>query len=149
MPGYGDRMGRTGRAYTGEYSDPETGELTEEAYKLIRRAAGLGLPRHAIARLLGMSPETFKHRRQKFPDIEEVFELGKAEADLTISNSLFTRARNGDMAAIRWYEMTRHGRAERTESETTTKSYVVEVPPKLDEDAWIKQFSPQDDAGST
>lgn len=136
---------RSGRPRAGDYCDPDTGELNEEGYTLVRRAAGLGLPRKSVARLLGMHPDTFCDRREKFPEIEEIYELGKSEADLQVSSALFKRAKGGDIASIRWYEMTRQGRSERVEQKTESVSYVVEAPAALAEEEWEKQFSPADD----
>lgn len=136
--------GRTGRPAAGDFCDPETGELTSDGYALVRRAAGLGLPRKSVARLLGMHTDTFGDRRRKFPEIDEVYELGKAEADLQVSNALFKRAVGGDMAAIRWYEMTRTDRNPNVPviEQDLKAAEVIEVPATLPEEEWTKRFSP-------
>jgi len=145
MPGPNDRMGRDGRPAAGDFSDPETGALTEEGMTLVRRAAGLGLTRGGVARLLGMHPDTFVDRRKKFPEIDEAYEYGKVEADLQVSNALFKKAKSGDMSAIRWYEMTRSDRnpnAPVLEVDPGSQSFVIEAPPKATLDDWVNDHSP-------
>lgn len=140
-----DGENRQGRPNAGAFTDPNTGALSEDGMALVRRASGLGLTKAHIARLLGMHPDTFVDRRKKFPEIEEEFELGKAQSDLTISNALYTKAKGGDMAAIRWYEMTRMNRSEKIETDNVHKhSGVVRVPVKLSEEEWAENYSPKD-----
>lgn len=134
---------RAGRPAAGDYCDPETGELTDDGYKLVRRAAGLGLTKHQIAILLGMHVDTFVDRRRKFPEIDRVIELGKSEADLAVSNALYKRATAGDMAAIRWYEMTRTSHAAGVEAPPQEATvYVIQAPPKVSEEEWEARHSP-------
>jgi len=132
------------RPYAGDYSDPKTGEINEAGLELISRAAGLGLSRKHIAALLGMNEDTFTLRRKKFPNIEHSFITGKAQADLVVSNALYKRAKDGDISAIRWYEMTRMGRAEKAEQEVTSTQYVIQAPPPMEEDDWAAEYSPSD-----
>jgi len=142
---YVPRDARPGRPNAGEFSHPETGELNDTGLELVRRAAGLGLTRAATARLLGMCDKTFVERRKKFPIIDEVFETGKAEANLQVANALFKRAVSGDMAAIRWYEMTRTERnpnAPLIESDEGNGSYLIAAPPKASREEWVKEHSP-------
>jgi len=136
-------MARVGRPAAGDFCDTETGEFTEEGRNLIRRAAGLGLRHKAIAALIGITQPTFSKRLKLFPEAEQAYELGKAEADLQVSNALFQRAIGGDMAAIRWYEMTRTDRNPNIPVvEDATSSSVIEVPATLPEDEWTARFSP-------
>ena len=142
---------RVGRPNAGDFSDPETGEINDQGMKLIQTAAGMGLPYIEIAALLGMSERTFFDQREKFPEINEVIKEGEAAAGFKVANSLLRRCDAGDMAAIRWFEMTRKGRGERIEQEVTETQYVVEVPAQQSQEAWSKQFSPDggsDDSGS-
>ncbi len=143
MPtGWEQQYSRTGRPSVGLFCDPETGEFDEEGKELIKRASGLGLPRKAIAALLGMSPKTFENRRQKFPEIEEWIEEGSAAADLAVSNALYKRAVQGDMAAIRWYEMTRTQRNPNVPVVEQSNVYVIEAPATQSEEEWEQAYSP-------
>ena len=140
---YEQQYERTGRPRAGDFCDPETGEFTEKGYELVRRGAGLGLSRMGIARLMGMSPRTFGDRVKLFPQIEEAIEEGKAAADLQVSNALFQKAKNGDMAAIRWYEMTRSGRNPNVPVvEVEAKPFAVEGPAIQSEQDWEINHSP-------
>ena len=142
---YDDDQPRSGRPAAGDFCDPDTGALTEQGMTLVRKCASLGLPRKHVASLLGMSERTFKDRRDKFPEIEEVYLLGAAEADLAVSSALFRKAKSGDIASIRWFEMTRFNRAERVEQSGETTSYVVEVPAKQSAEEWQAAHSPDGD----
>lgn len=136
-------MARIGRPRAGDFSDPDTGGFTEEGLNLIRRAAGLGLRHAGIAALIGIEGSTFSRRLSNDPDAKEAYMLGKAEADLQVSNALFQRAINGDMAAIRWYEMTRTDRNPNVPVvEGDGSASVIEVPATLPEDEWKARFSP-------
>ena len=134
---------KVGRPRAGDYSDPDTGEINELGLKLIQTAAGMGLPYIEIAALLGMSERTFFDRRENFPIIDDVIKEGEADAGLRVANALLKRCAAGDMAAIRWFEMTRKGRSERVEQRVETKSFVIEAPPAMAEEEWEKAFSPQ------
>lgn len=138
--------GTAGRKAAGDFCDPETGELTVEGMNLVRRAAGLGLTLKGIAALLGMTDRTLQERRKQYPEIDEVFEIGRVEADLAVSDALFKKARNGDMAAIRWYEMTRTGRNPNLpviESDAGTESFVIQAPAKASLSDWTDEYSPK------
>lgn len=136
------RRDRAGRPNAGDFCDDVTGELTSDGYTLVRRAAALGLTKGATARLLGMHVDTFVDRRKRWPEIDEVFELGRAEADLAVSNALYKKAVSGDMAAIRWYEMTRTDRNPAVAVIEQETNFVVEVPQVLDEATWEEVNSP-------
>jgi hypothetical protein len=121
----------------------EDGSPTIDALRMIERAAGMGLPKFEISALLGMSSRTFYVREKEYPEIVEYMEYGEAAAGLRVANALLRRAEVGDMAAIRWFEMTRKGRSERTEVKTETRHFVIQAPPLLEEAAWEDQFSPE------
>lgn len=134
---------RMGRPNSGDYSDPETGEINDAGLTIIRRAAGLGLTLVEMASLIGMSDRTLYDRRKQFPEVQEIINLGEAEAGVRVAHALIKKAEQGDMAAIRWYEMTRKNRAEKTETKAETTSYVIEVPALMPEDEWETAHSPQ------
>lgn len=106
----------------------------------IEAMAGLGLSLEKIAAIIGIAASTFYEYRKEDPAIDEAVQRGKAKASAQVGQSLFNRAKNGDVAAIRWWEMTRDNRSERSEVEGTTKNYVVQGPPTLSEEEWEKHF---------
>lgn len=123
-------------------------EFTEDHHEKLALYAGYGMTFEQCARLLGVSGQTLNAYAIEDPTIMDSFELGKAKAQAMVSKTLFKRAaHDGDVGAIRWWETTRAGRAERTESEVKTTSYVIEAPaePASDED-WEKQFDGSSDS---
>lgn len=137
---------KQGRPKAGDFADTSTGEINDQGLAIIRRAAGIGIPMREIASLIGMSERTFYDRRKEFPDVQVMIDLGEAESSVRVANALMSRATNGDMAAIRWFEMTRKGRSEKIDQtvDQTSTQYVVEVPAQQSEEAWAAQNSPQD-----
>lgn len=79
--------------------------------------AGYGLSAAQIAAVLGISETTFHARKQDSAAFSEALERGKAKAAGIVGKALFLRAKDGDVAAIRWWEMTRQGRSERQHTE--------------------------------
>lgn len=73
----------------------------------IETLAGYGLTHAQIAYAMGMPARTFRYRKGYLPAVQEAVDRGKAKAAGTIGQALFRKARDGDVAAIRWYEMTR------------------------------------------
>jgi len=53
----------------------------------VRHLAGLGIPQDDIARIVGCAPKTLRNR------LREELDRGVAEANATISGSLFTARR--------------------------------------------------------
>jgi hypothetical protein len=131
-----------GRHHTGRFCDPETGILTEDGYDLITQAAGLGSRDFEMAALLGISPTTFKVRKKADERLSAAIDIGKAITGLEIGKSLAKQAKAGNVNAIRWYEITRQGRAEKVEQEITERQFVVAAPPELSMDEWNKQYGP-------
>lgn len=138
----GTNVSKRGRPFAGDFSDPVTGEFNDDGLTIVRRASGMGLTMAETAALLGMNVATFSERRKAFPDIDDVIALGDAEAGVRVASALLRRAEQGDMSAIRWYETTRKGRAEKVEQTVEHVQYVVEVPAQQSEEAWEKMHSP-------
>lgn len=80
----------------------------------IETMAGLGLTQNKMARILGWSEDTFTRRKQDDARVLRAIEEGQAKAELQVARSLYEKAVGGETAAIRWYEITRCGRSERT-----------------------------------
>jgi len=106
-------------------------DLTEEDLRKMSALAGLGLTLPKIAAVMGFSESVLAKRKQTSDAVKTALERGKAEAEMRIGKSLFERAIDGDVAAIRWWEMTRAGRTveQRLETrQTTTATITVQTP---------------------
>lgn len=91
-------------------SRPVTVIITDEMIGKIEMMAGWGLSRRQIAAVLGFSEASFSRKKIDEERVLTALEAGKAKAQGRVGKSLFERAVEGDVAAIRWYEMTRAGR---------------------------------------
>lgn len=91
--------------------------VTDEMLRQTEELAGYGLSAAQIAAVLGISETTFHARKQDSAAFSEALERGKAKAAGIVGKALFLRAKDGDVAAIRWWEMTRQGRSEKTQTE--------------------------------
>ena len=90
---------------------PPRKNLTARDMAEIERMAGYGLTENQIAAVLGFSSTTMWRRKQEQAEITQALERGQAKVERDIGKALVTRAKSGDVAAIRWYEMTRAGRS--------------------------------------
>lgn len=111
-----------------EYDEAKLGQIEGLA------AAGLTLDK--VAAYLGIGRTTFYEHRKENPNIQERYELGLARAEAVIGKSLYDKAKTGDMAAIRWWEITRAGRSEKKEIEVTDKRSVVALDDPVTEEEW-------------
>lgn len=91
-------------------SRPVTVIITDEMLGKIEMMAGWGLSLTQIAAVLGISERTLLIKKTNESRVNAALEAGKAKAQGRVGKSLFERAVEGDVAAIRWYEMTRAGR---------------------------------------
>lgn len=106
-------------------------EFTEKDLRQIEMLAGLGLTLPKIAAIMGFSVELLEKRKRTHEELNTVLERGRAAAEARVGKSLFERAIEGDVAAIRWWEMTRAGRTveQRTENRNiTTTTVTVKAP---------------------
>lgn len=93
-----------------------TKPLTENDLRQVEELAGYGLTLGQIAAVLGFSERTLHNK--KTDELIAAIQRGKAKAAAIVGKSLFGRARDGDVPAIRWWEMTREGRSERSQNDT-------------------------------
>jgi hypothetical protein len=100
----------------GKRGAPEIG-ITDEVLRQAEELSGYGLSATQIAAVLGMGETTFHQKRNESRAFSEALERGKAKAAGIVGKALFLRAKDGDIGAIRWWEMTRQGRSERTQTE--------------------------------
>ena len=68
--------------------------------EIIRRLAGLGCNVTDICHLIGVSRATFYRRLDKYQQLGETLEKGKAEAKSSLLQSLYKQARDGDFRAL-------------------------------------------------
>jgi hypothetical protein len=81
----------------------------------VEELAGYGLTMAQIAAVLGFSERTLHNK--KTDELVAALQRGKAKAAAIVGKALFVRAKEGDVPAIRWWEMTREGRSERQQTE--------------------------------
>lgn len=103
-------------------------EMTEKDLRSAELAAGYGLTNAQIATLLGFSEEHLHDLKVGDEAVFTALERGRIKAQQTVGKALFLRAKDGDVAAIRWWEMTRAGRsAAKTVENTGTENVAVTV----------------------
>ncbi len=81
-------------------------DFTDRDIGQIETLAGYGLSLPQIAAVMGVSEREFTTRRNE-PRINAALEAGKAKAQGVVGKALYLRAKDGDVNAIRWWEMTR------------------------------------------
>jgi len=92
-----------------------TPPLDENMLRQVEELAGYGLTMAQIAAVLGFSERTLHNK--KTDELVAALQRGKAKAAAIVGKALFVRAKDGDVPAIRWWEMTREGRTERQQTE--------------------------------
>lgn len=95
-------------------------EIDENMLRQVEELAGLGLRLDQIAAVIGFSERTLARRKDENEALLAAIQRGKAKASAIVGRALFSRAKDGDVPAIRWWEMTRDGRSERTQNEQHT-----------------------------
>ena len=98
--------------------------LTAKMIRQIRLLAGYGLTNVQIAAVLEISHDTLARRKETSAKVLEALEAGHAVAQAMVARALLVKAVNGDVAAIRWYEITRAGRCAHVRNELTGKEGV-------------------------
>lgn len=92
---------------------------TNDDIRKIEELAGYGLTMPQIAAVMGFTDRTLLNHRADNPAIDSALKRGKAKAAARVGRALFHRACDGDVSAIRWWEMTREGRSERSQTDST------------------------------
>lgn len=95
--------------------------FTDAQLRQVEVLAGYGLAECEIAYALGVHPNTLANRKRDTDALAEAIARGKAKAAGLIGEALFKRAKNGDVPAIKWWEQTRRGLAEKQQHEHTGK----------------------------
>lgn len=112
-------------------------EITDDHLRQIEALAGYGLTEAAIAHVIGLSPATFRRKKNE-ARVMSALQKGKALAEATVSKALFERAKEGDLTAIIWWEKTRAGRTDKhaIEHSGQVQSGVLVVPTPVTADEW-------------
>ncbi|MCP4700153.1 MAG: hypothetical protein GY862_25365 [Gammaproteobacteria bacterium] len=84
--------------------------ITDQMIAEVETLAGIGLTIPQICLVIGVSESWLMKRKRAQIKINTALELGRAKAQTVIGQSLFKRAKKGDINAIRWWEMTRANR---------------------------------------
>lgn len=104
---------------------PITIEITDKMLGQIETLAGYGLSLAQIAAVIGISERSLMLKKADETRVFAALEGGKAKAQGRVGKSLFERAVDGDVAAIRWYEMTRAGRTAEARLQQSVEAKVV------------------------
>jgi hypothetical protein len=91
-------------------------EITEDLLRQAEELAGYGLSMPQIAAVLGFCERTLHRRKNENESLLAALKRGRARAAAIVGKALFQRAKDGDVPAIRWWEMTREGRSEKNET---------------------------------
>lgn len=91
-------------------------EIDEQMIRQIEELAGYGLSMPQIAAVVGFSERTLHRRKNEHEAVEAALSRGRARAAAIVGKALFQRAKDGDVPAIRWWEMTREGRSEKRDA---------------------------------
>lgn len=92
-------------------------EIDDNMLRQAEELAGYGLSIPQIAAVLGFSERTLHTRKSENEALAAALARGKAKAAAIVGKALFGRAKDGDISAIRWWEMTREGRSERVQAQ--------------------------------
>ncbi len=106
---------------------PITIEITDKMLGQIETLAGYGLSLAQIAAVIGISEGSLVKKKTDEERVSKVLEAGRAKAQGRVGKSLFERAVDGDVAAIRWYEMTRAGRTAEARLQQTIEANVTQA----------------------
>ena len=102
---------------------------TDEVLRQVETLAGYGLTQEKICAVLGISRMTLTRGKKNTEKLSDALARGQAKGEAAAGRSLFDRVKDGDVGAIKWYEMTRCGRWEASRhdvtQETTVKVRVV------------------------
>ncbi len=100
--------------------------LTDEQYRQAEILAGYGLTRDKIAAVLGISVKALERNKKNNERFAVAYARGIAKAEMAVSHTLYDRAvRDGEMAAIKWWEQTRAGRMERSRQDVKQENTLV------------------------
>lgn len=92
--------------------------LGEHEFRQIKILTGYGLRQGEIANVLGVSEKTFRRRKKDMEGVLSAIEKGRINTKIITGKALLELAKKGNIAAIKWFEMTRLGMGEKRPIET-------------------------------
>ena len=92
--------------------------IDEEICKRAEAYAAQGLTMVQIANVLGIGETTLYEKQQEYSEFSEAIKSGRNKGIATITNALFTKAREGDNTAMIFYLKNQAGWQDRVEKET-------------------------------
>jgi hypothetical protein len=95
--------------------------ITPDMIRQAEELAGYGLTSAQIASVLGMAERTLRQKKADSEEFDAALTRGRAKAAGVVGKALFLKAKEGDVAAIRWWEMTRQGRSEKQQTTAEVK----------------------------
>lgn len=72
----------------------------EEILQQAERLGGFGLTEEKMAEIWGVIPDTLRKWKKKNPELKGAIEKGKQKANLTASQKLFSKVKEGNMVAL-------------------------------------------------
>ncbi len=78
-------------------------EITPELCQKAESLAAQGLTMDQIASVLGMSRGTVYDKQANFPDFSDAIQAGRDKGIAQVTNALFKKATDGDIAAQKYY----------------------------------------------
>jgi hypothetical protein len=85
----------------------------------IEKLAAQGLTQAEICLCVGIGETTLYERKRESAVFEEAIKRGRAKAASQIANVLYTKAVDGDLGAIIWWEKTRRGLSDKVQQNLT------------------------------
>jgi hypothetical protein len=115
---------KTGRPLGTLKVNPSDAALINQA----KRLAELGLTNEQISYIIGVGTSTLRRYKSNDPVFSAAISKGRAEGLAKSSTALMQKVEEGDVAAIKWYETTRHGMSEKSkvESDVTVRAETIE-----------------------
>ncbi len=78
-------------------------EITVDMCKKAESLAAQGLTMEQIASVLGIGVRTLYEKQAAYPQFSQAIEQGRDKGIATVTNALFNKAKEGDVAAQKYY----------------------------------------------
>lgn len=78
-------------------------KITDEVCAKAEKLAAQGLTGIQIASVLGMGDRTFYEKKAKYSQFSQAIDAGRAKGIASVTNALFKKANEGDVAAQKYY----------------------------------------------
>ncbi len=78
-------------------------EITDKLCEQAKELASQGLTQEQIALSLGMGERTLYEKKVEYPQFAQAIKEGKAKGIATIVDAVYNKARNGDVAAFKYW----------------------------------------------